>query len=90
MPPALKEALDKKKKKEGEGMKTMKPPTASLEEDDITQDDAEAAAEEEVLEEVEASDEVALSANDEGSEDEFDSTRAALSDLIANKYLKVN
>lgn len=90
MPPALKEALDKKKKKEGEGMKTMKPPKASLEEDDITQDDAEAAAEEEVLEEVEASDEVALSANDEGSEDEFDSTRAALSDLIANKYLKVN
>ena len=90
MPPALKEALDKKKKKEGEGVKTIKPPTASLEEDDITQDDAEAAAEEEVLEEVEASDEVALSANDEGSEDEFDSTRAALSDLIANKYLKVN
>ena len=90
MPPALKEALDKKKKKDGEGVKTIKPPTASLEEDDITQDDAEAAAEEEVLEEVEASDEVALSANDEGSEDEFDSTRAALSDLIANKYLKVN
>ena len=90
MPPALKEALDKKKKKEGEGMKTMKPPTASLEEDDITQDDAEAAAEEEIFDEVEASDEVALSANDEGSEDEFESTRAALSDLIANKYLKVN
>ena len=90
MPPALKEALDKKKKKEGEGMKTMKPPTASLEEDDITQDDAEAAAEEEIFDEVEASDEDALSANDEGSEDEFESTRAALSDLIANKYLKVN
>jgi hypothetical protein len=62
----------------------------SLEEDDITQDDAEAAAEEEIFDEVEASDEVALSANDEGSEDEFESTRAALSDLIANKYLKVN
>ena len=92
MPPALKEALDKKKKKEGEAMNPSVPKRSmnSLEEDDITQDDAEAAAEEEILEEVEASDEVALSANDEGSEDEFDSTRAALSDLIANKYLKVN
>ena len=92
MPPALKEALDKKKKKEGEAMNPRMPKRSmnSLEEDDITQDDAEAAAEEEILEEVEASDEVALSANDEGSEDEFDSTRAALSDLIANKYLKVN
>jgi hypothetical protein len=94
MPPALKEALDKKKKKEGEAMNpTSMPPKRSmnsLEEDDITQDDAEAAAEEEIFDEVEASDEVALSANDEGSEDEFESTRAALSDLIANKYLKVN
>ena len=93
MPPALKEALDKKKKKEGEAMNPADMPKTrsnSLEEDDITQDDAEAAAEEEIFDEVEASDEVALSANDEGSEDEFESTRAALSDLIANKYLKVN
>jgi hypothetical protein len=58
-------------------------------EEDIAQDDAEAVAEEEVLEEVEASEEVALSASDEDSEDESETTRAALSDLIASKYLKV-
>ena len=63
--------------------------TSESEEEDIAQDDAEAEAEEEVLEEVETSEEVALSASDEDSEDESETTRAALSDLIASKYLRV-
>ena len=63
--------------------------TSESGEEDIAQDDAEAAAEEEILEEVEASEEVSLSASDEDSEDESETTRAALSDLIASKYLKV-
>ena len=49
-----------------------------------TEDEAEASADEEVLEEAETSEEVALSAS---YEDEAEDTRVALSGLIANKFL---
>ena len=57
-------------------------------EDDITEDEAEAAADEVNLDEVEASEEIALSASSE-NEDETEGTRAALSELISKKYLNV-
>ena len=57
-------------------------------EEDITEDAAEAVADEVDLDEVETSEEVALSACSEG--DEVEDTRAALSELISQKYLNVN
>ena len=57
-------------------------------EEDITEDAAEAAADEVDLDEVEASDELALSACSEG--DETENTRAALSELISQKFLNTN
>lgn len=56
--------------------------------EDITEDAAEAVADEVDLDEVEASEEVALSACSEC--DEVEDTRAALSELISQKYLNVN
>ena len=57
-------------------------------EEDITEDAAEAAADEVDLDEVETSEEVALSACSEC--DEVEDTRAALSELISQKFLNVN
>ena len=56
--------------------------------EDITEDAAEAVADEVDLDEVEASEEVSLSACSEC--DEVEDTRAALSELISQKYLNVN
>ena len=57
-------------------------------EEDITEDTAETVADEVALDEVESSEEVALSACSEC--DEVEDTRAALSELISQKYLNVN
>lgn len=57
-------------------------------EEDITEDAAETVADEVDLDEVETSEEVALSACSEC--DEVEDTRAALSELISQKYLNVN
>ena len=57
-------------------------------EEDITEDTAETVADEVDLDEVETSEEVALSACSEC--DEVEDTRAALSELISQKYLNVN
>ena len=88
---------EKKKKDDEANLKKGYPTKGSSEsesnssdkeqEEDITEDAAEAAADEVNLEEVETSDEVTLSATSEEGY-EIQETRAALSELIAQNYLQ--
>ena len=99
---APKDEDKKKKKKKEEGildedipMGGKKPKASETEsetsdeeqEEDITEDAAEAAADDADLDNVETLDEVSLAASGD-EEDEVQETRAALSELIAQKYLQ--
>ncbi len=93
---AIDELMGGKKPKAIEEPKGGKKPKASEaesqssyeeQEEDITEDAAEAAAEEADLDNVETLDEVSLAASGD-EEDEVQETRAALSELIAQKYLQ--
>jgi chromosome segregation ATPase len=88
MPPALKEALDKKKEKEEEA-ESKKPRMASTEaESEVASEEEESEESEEtsaeILDSVEVEEEVNLSVGEE-AEDSVESTRAALVDFVNSR-----